>query len=81
MSFALLALGAAREPGCGGVDDPDGGPNAPCTRSPDCGGGLVCLEGVCREPDAGQRADEGRDHDREHDASGADPDDAGDGGR
>jgi hypothetical protein len=58
-AVALVALGFSRDPGCGGVDDPDGGTNAPCTRSPDCGGSLVCLEGVCREPgstkDAGDR--------------------------
>lgn len=52
-AVALVALGFSRDPGCGGVDDPDGGPNAPCTRSSDCGDGLLCLEGVCRERDAG----------------------------
>jgi hypothetical protein len=50
-TFAFVALGFSRDPGCGGVDDPDGRTNAPCTRSSDCGGDLVCLEGVCREPD------------------------------
>ncbi len=52
-AFAFVALGFSRDPGCGGVDNPDGGPNAPCTRSSDCGGNLVCSEGVCREPDGG----------------------------
>ncbi|MBX3227063.1 MAG: hypothetical protein KIT84_35995 [Labilithrix sp.] len=53
----VTMLGLARAPGgCGGVDDPDGGPNAPCTRSSDCGGDLVCSEGVCREIDAGSPA-------------------------
>ncbi|HVJ89340.1 MAG TPA: hypothetical protein VM580_06015 [Labilithrix sp.] len=52
-AVALVTLGWVREPGCGGIEDPDGGTNAPCTRSSDCGGGLVCSEGVCREPDSG----------------------------
>jgi hypothetical protein len=53
VAAVVVALGFARDPGCGGVDDPDGGTNAPCTRSSDCGGSLVCLEGVCREPASG----------------------------
>ena len=53
IGFAL-ALGLARDPGgCSGVDDPDGGTNAPCTRNSDCRGGLICAEGVCTEPDSG----------------------------
>lgn len=51
---ALVGLGFLRNPGCGGIDDPKGAPNAPCTRSSDCGGDLQCLAGVCREPDAGE---------------------------
>jgi hypothetical protein len=41
-----------RDPGCNSVDDPTGGANAPCTRSNDCVKGLVCSEGVCRDPNA-----------------------------
>lgn len=83
-AFAVVALGL-RDPGCGGVDGPEGGPNAPCTRSSDCGGSLVCLEGVCREPDAGQGSGQ-RDSGAERDSSGgqdaSEPPagDAGDGG-
>jgi hypothetical protein len=50
---ALGALGARRDPGCGGTDSPSSGPNAPCTRSKDCSANLVCAEGVCSEPDSG----------------------------
>ena len=80
-SFAavtLVALGWVREPGCGGIDDPNGGTNAPCTRSSDCGGGLVCSEGVCREPDAGGTGKPTQDA---GDASAVPLGDAGDGGR
>ena len=52
-------LGVARDPGCNSVDDPSGGPNAPCTRSNDCGKGLVCSEGVCRDPDAPKNEKDG----------------------
>jgi len=79
-AFALVALGFSRDPGCGGVDDPDGGPNAPCTRSSDCGGSLVCLEGVCREPDAGQGSNGGRDSGPDRDSSALPAGDAGDDG-
>jgi hypothetical protein len=51
VSLGALALG--RDPGCGGSDSPSSGVNAPCTRSKDCSGGLVCTEGVCTEPDSG----------------------------
>ena len=51
ISIGALALG--RDPGCGGADSPSSGVNAPCTRSKDCTGGLVCAEGVCTEPDSG----------------------------
>jgi len=46
--FACVTFGLLRDPGCSDVGDPEGGPNAPCTRSSDCGRGLVCAEGVCR---------------------------------
>ena len=51
-AFAVIAvaLGLSREPGCSGVDDPQGGKNAPCTRDSDCRSGLECSEGVCVEP-------------------------------
>jgi hypothetical protein len=49
-----IALGMARDPGCGGgVESPSGSINAPCTRDKDCQGGLVCREGVCGGADAG----------------------------
>ena len=51
MAFALAGL--LREPGCGGEDHPENGPNAPCTRKDDCKERLTCSEGVCKEPDAG----------------------------
>lgn len=50
-AFAFVALRFSGAPGCGGVDNPQGGTNAPCTRSSDCGGSLACLAGVCRDPD------------------------------
>jgi hypothetical protein len=47
----LVALGLARDPGCG-TDTPAGGPNAPCTRSSDCKSGLTCTaEGTCTNPE------------------------------
>ena len=47
LAVIAVALGFAREPGCSGVDDPQGGKNAPCTRDSDCKSGLECSEGVC----------------------------------
>jgi hypothetical protein len=44
-----VALGLSREPGCSGVDDPQGGKNAPCTRDSDCKSGLECKEGACAD--------------------------------
>jgi hypothetical protein len=73
LTTVAIALGLGRGPGCGDVDDPKGGTNAPCTRSSDCGRALVCLEGVCREPDAGTSAAPDA-------ASGGSPEDAGDAG-
>jgi hypothetical protein len=53
-SLVGLVAGVGRgEPGCGGAESPSSGPNAPCTRTKDCGGDLVCAEGVCTELDAG----------------------------
>jgi hypothetical protein len=72
-AVALVALGVLRDPSCGGVDTPNGRTNAPCTRSSDCGGSLICLEGVCREPNVGPPAsDSGRDAGGDTPASGED---------
>ncbi|MBS2019062.1 MAG: hypothetical protein JST00_39710 [Deltaproteobacteria bacterium] len=57
--LVALGLGAARDPGCGGGDSPNGGENAPCTRNKDCRGGLQCSEGVCTEPDSGAPRSDG----------------------
>ena len=50
-AFAVVAvaLGLSREPGCSGVDDPQGGKYAPCTRDSDCKSGLDCREGACAD--------------------------------
>jgi hypothetical protein len=63
IALGSLGLGGAgRDPGCGGAESPASGVNAPCTRSKDCGGSLVCAEGVCTEPDSGTAPpDSGRD--------------------
>ncbi len=53
VALSLFTLGLARGAGCGGVGDPAGGANAPCTRTKDCTEGLACVEGVCTGPDAG----------------------------
>jgi len=54
VSLSAFGLGSARrDPGCGGSDSPESGPNAPCTRTKDCAGNLVCTEGVCTEADSG----------------------------
>lgn len=56
VAYGMISLGAlalGREPGCGGSESPSSGVNAPCTRSKDCTGGLLCTEGVCAEPDSG----------------------------
>ena len=50
---AVMLLGLWLDPGCNNVDDPHGGPNAPCTRSDDCMHGLTCAGGVCQGPDSG----------------------------
>jgi hypothetical protein len=72
---ALVALGFARDPGCGNVDAPAGVQNAPCTRTADCRKGLICVEGVCSEPDAGPTGKETGGAD-----AGPAPQEAGDGG-
>ena len=54
VSLGALALG--RDPGCGGSDSPESGVNAPCTRTKDCSGNLVCTEGVCAAADSGAGA-------------------------
>jgi hypothetical protein len=51
VAVAPLALAALAGPSCGS-DSPAGGPNAPCTRSSDCEGDLVCENGVCVSPRA-----------------------------
>ena len=53
LALAVMSLGLAREPACGGADSPSSALNAPCTRSKDCSAGLQCTEGVCSESDSG----------------------------
>jgi len=48
-------------PGCGDVDHPESGPNAPCTRSKDCRHELRCVDGVCLDPDAPPPSEVARD--------------------
>ena len=48
-TVVAFALGLSRDPGCSGVDDPQGGRNAPCTRDSDCKSGLECKEGACAD--------------------------------
>ena len=53
-----LALGLSQA--CsGGADSSANGVEGPCTRDHDCQGGLVCVSGVCVEPDAGVPLDAG----------------------
>jgi hypothetical protein len=40
-------LGSLRGPGCGDLDSPSAGVNAPCTRDHDCHAHLACVRGVC----------------------------------
>ncbi len=77
VAVALVALGFSRDPGCGGIDNPQGGTNAPCTRSSDCGGSLVCRAGVCRDP---EDDDGSLDSGTGHESSVPDAGDGGDGG-
>jgi hypothetical protein len=59
VAYGVVSLGAlafGRDPGCGGSESPSSGVNAPCTRTKDCSGHLVCTEGVCTEADSGTRA-------------------------
>ena len=68
LGFALAGL-AARDSGCGGVDSPTNGENAPCTRDKDCRDGFTCKEGVCVPPDAGVDASDAQVKDVADDAS------------
>lgn len=53
-TVVTIGLALFRDPGgCGGSGDPSGGENAPCTRTKDCRDSLVCVEGVCVDPNAG----------------------------
>lgn len=61
VAIAFVAFGLSRDPGCGASPEPSGGENAPCTRTRDCSGGLVCMQGVCVEPDGGSATDAGAD--------------------
>jgi hypothetical protein len=58
-AFFFLLAGSSRD--CGGADEPNGSANAPCTRSRDCASGLICIEGVCTDPDAPDAAAAPRD--------------------
>jgi hypothetical protein len=52
-------FGALRGPGCGDLDSPSAGANAPCTRDRDCHAQLACVRGVCADKspaDAGAEA-------------------------
>ena len=62
-----IALGFANDPGCGSVDSPSSGINAPCTRTKDCKGDLVCEKGVCTSP---SQVDAGGDSSADADADG-----------
>ena len=59
--LVVIALIAARDTSCGGVDSTSSGPNAPCTRDKDCKEGLACTRGVCVNPDASLPSDGGAD--------------------
>ena len=48
--MVLLGLSGASAPGCGDAADPCEGERAECAFTADCGGGLTCLDGVCRRP-------------------------------
>lgn len=57
----VMSLGLGRELGCSNADTLSGALNAPCTRSKDCGGSLVCSQGVCSTDDAGVAPEGGPD--------------------
>jgi hypothetical protein len=50
LTAATILVGILRGPGCGEVDRPENGANAPCTRDKDCQSSLLCEEGVCVPP-------------------------------
>jgi hypothetical protein len=51
LTAAAILVGILRGPGCGEVDSPENGANAPCTRDSDCVSSLVCAQGVCVSPE------------------------------
>jgi hypothetical protein len=53
LAAGTIIVGLLRGPGCGEVDSPENGANAPCTRNFDCVSGLVCDQGVCVPPPIG----------------------------
>lgn len=56
LALATIFVGLMRGPGCGEVDSPEYGANAPCTRDKDCAGDLACVQGVCVPPSVGNDA-------------------------
>ncbi|MEO7112336.1 MAG: hypothetical protein ABI183_17960 [Polyangiaceae bacterium] len=50
LALATIFVGLLRGPGCGEVDSPEYGANAPCTRNKDCAHDLACVQGVCVSP-------------------------------
>jgi hypothetical protein len=56
LALATIFVGLLRGPGCGEVDSPEYGANAPCTRNKDCAGDLACVQGVCVSPSQGDDA-------------------------
>jgi hypothetical protein len=44
---------------CSSSDSSANGIEGPCTRSRDCQGALVCVDGICSEPDAGVASEGG----------------------
>jgi hypothetical protein len=54
VGLSLSACGANESSSVNGIE-------GPCTRSRDCQGGLVCVNGICSEPDAGVSPEGGGD--------------------
>ena len=54
----VLSVSVLRDMACG-TENPSAGPNAPCTRTSDCTGGLSCVGGVCISAGARAEADAG----------------------